>query len=95
MLDLLRLRIFCARKLIFRFYFCTSCSCNTTAKPLTTIKVLLIGGDWLQGAVLRHYVDLLGVRPPDWVHHLRFYIVPLCKTISTSINQFIANLCKF
>lgn len=52
-------------------------SCNTTAKPPTTIKVLLLGGDWLEGAVLRHYVDLLGVRPPDWVNHIRFYIVPI------------------
>lgn len=57
---------------VFLFY-----SCNTTAKPPTTIKVLLLGGDWLEGAVLRHYVDLLGVKPPDWVNHLRFYIVPI------------------
>lgn len=52
-------------------------SCNTTAKPPTQIKVLLLGGDWLQGSVLRHYVDLLGIRPPDWVNHIRFYIVPI------------------
>ncbi|XP_055551781.1 phosphofurin acidic cluster sorting protein 2 isoform X3 [Wyeomyia smithii] len=51
--------------------------CNSTAKPPTTVKVLLVGGDWLQGAVLRHYVELLGIRPPDWVNHIRFYIVPL------------------
>lgn len=58
-------------------------SCNTTAKPPTTVKVLLLGGDWLQGAVLRHYVDLLGVRPPDWVNHIRFYIVPVgASTVS-------------
>ena len=49
--------------------------CNSTAKPPTTIKVLLLGGDWLQGMVLRHYVELLAARPPDWVNHLRFYIV--------------------
>ncbi|XP_053682484.1 phosphofurin acidic cluster sorting protein 2 isoform X2 [Sabethes cyaneus] len=51
--------------------------CNSTAKPPTTVKVLLVGGDWLQGAILRHYVELLGIRPPDWVNHIRFYIVPL------------------
>lgn len=61
------------------FNVCSVFSCNTTAKPPATIKILMIGGDWLQGAVLRHYVDLLGIRPPDWVNHLRFYIVPLCK----------------
>lgn len=31
----------------------------------------------MQGATLRHYVDLLGVRPPDWLNHLRFYLVPI------------------
>ncbi|CAO1424644.1 unnamed protein product [Diamesa serratosioi] len=51
--------------------------CNSTAKPPSTVKVLLIGGDWLQGSVLRHYVDLLGSRPPDWVNHIRFFIVPI------------------
>lgn len=52
-------------------------SCNSNAKPPATIKILLIGNDWLQGTTLRHYVDLLGVRPPDWVSHLRFYEVPI------------------
>lgn len=47
----------------------------------------MLGGDWLQGAVLRHYVDLLGVRPPDWVNHVRFYIVPLC---SSSISRYLS-----
>ncbi|XP_063704052.1 phosphofurin acidic cluster sorting protein 2 isoform X2 [Culicoides brevitarsis] len=51
--------------------------CNSNAKPPNTIKVVLVGGDWLQGAVLRHYVDLLGVRPPDWANHIRYYIVPI------------------
>ncbi|XP_017847198.1 phosphofurin acidic cluster sorting protein 2 isoform X2 [Drosophila busckii] len=51
--------------------------CNSNAKPPHTVKLLLIGGDWLQGAMLRHYVELLGVRPPDWLHHLRFYLVPI------------------
>ncbi|XP_064550286.1 phosphofurin acidic cluster sorting protein 2 isoform X2 [Drosophila montana] len=51
--------------------------CNSNAKPPHTVKVLLIGGDWLQGATLRHYVELMGVRPPDWLNHLRFYLVPI------------------
>lgn len=59
--------------------FCLFCSCNFNAKPPNTIKVVLVGGDWLQGAVLRHYVDLLGVRPPDWIQHIRFFIVPIGK----------------
>lgn len=62
-------------------------SCNSTAKPPSTVKVLLFGGDWLQGAVLRHYVDLLGVRPPDWVNHLRFYIIPVG---SSAISRYLS-----
>lgn len=73
---------------------CFFFSCNTTAKPPTTIKVLLLGGDWLQGSVLRHYVDLLGVRPPDWVNHIRFYVVPIGKPnpIIMLFFLFIANI---
>lgn len=63
--------IFNLNKYFFNF------SCNSNAKPPATIKILLIGNDWLQGTTLRHYVDLLGVRPPDWVSHLRFYEVPI------------------
>jgi phosphofurin acidic cluster sorting protein 2 len=63
-------------------------SCNSNAKPPSTIKILLMGGDWLEGAVLRHYVELLGIRPPDWVNHLRFYIVPLGQcAISRYLGQ--------
>lgn len=70
-------------------------SCNTTAKPPTTIKVLLLGGDWLEGAVLRHYVDLLGVRPPDWVNHIRFYIVPIGINILRESFFFISSIFFF
>ena len=52
-------------------------SCNSTAKPPSTVKILLLGGDWLQGSTLRHYVELLGSRPPDWLNHIRFFIVPI------------------
>ncbi|EDW84541.1 uncharacterized protein Dwil_GK13084, isoform A [Drosophila willistoni] len=64
--------------------------CNSNAKPPHTVKVLLIGGDWLQGATLRHYVELLGVRPPDWLNHLRFYLVPIggsCGSVSRHLSQ--------
>ncbi|KAL9892187.1 phosphofurin acidic cluster sorting protein KrT95D isoform 1-T3 [Glossina fuscipes fuscipes] len=62
--------------------------CNSNAKPPTTVKILLIGGDWLQGATLRHYVELMGVRPPDWLNHLRFYIVPIGgSTIARYLSQ--------
>lgn len=63
--------------------------CNSTAKPPTTIKVLLLGGDWLQGMVLRHYVELLAARPPDWVNHLRFYIVSFG---SSSIARYLSSI---
>lgn len=69
--------------LIFYYIF----SCNSNAKPPSTVKVLLVGGDWLQGAVLRHYVELLGIRPPDWVNHIRFYIVPIG---SSAISRYLS-----
>ncbi|KPU79698.1 uncharacterized protein Dana_GF17970, isoform C [Drosophila ananassae] len=64
--------------------------CNSNAKPPHTVKVLLIGGDWLQGATLRHYVELMGVRPPDWLNHLRFYLVPIggsCGNVARHLSQ--------
>ncbi|XP_003736594.2 phosphofurin acidic cluster sorting protein 2 isoform X2 [Drosophila pseudoobscura] len=64
--------------------------CNSNAKPPHTVKVLLIGGDWLQGATLRHYVELMGVRPPDWLNHLRFYLVPIggsCGSVARHLSQ--------
>uniref|UniRef100_A0A336L930 CSON006338 protein n=1 Tax=Culicoides sonorensis TaxID=179676 RepID=A0A336L930_CULSO len=63
--------------------------CNSNAKPPNTIKVVLVGGDWLQGAVLRHYVDLLGVRPPDWANHIRYYIVPIG---SSAIARYLSSI---
>ncbi|KAH8306150.1 hypothetical protein KR018_002564 [Drosophila ironensis] len=64
--------------------------CNSNAKPPHTVKVLLLGGDWLQGATLRHYVELMGVRPPDWLNHLRFYLVPIggsCGNVARHLSQ--------
>ncbi|XP_030369218.1 phosphofurin acidic cluster sorting protein 2 isoform X2 [Scaptodrosophila lebanonensis] len=66
--------------------------CNSNAKPPHTVKVLLIGGDWLQGATLRHYVELLGVRPPDWLNHLRFYLVPIGGSSSGSVSRHLSQM---
>lgn len=42
----------------------------------------------MQGAALRHYVELMGVRPPDWLNHLRFYIIPIgSSTIARYLSQ--------
>lgn len=38
---------------------------------------MIAGGDGFVNAVLRHYVDLLSFRPPDWQSYLRFLVVPL------------------
>ena len=38
---------------------------------------MIAGGDGFVNSVLRHYVDLLSFRPPDWQNYLRFLIVPL------------------
>lgn len=48
---------------------------------------MLLGGDWLQGTALRHYVELLGSRPPDWLNHIRFFIVPIA---SSSVSRFLS-----
>lgn len=51
--------------------------CNSSAKPPVPIKVVIAGGDGFINGVLKHYVDLLSFRPPDWQQYLRFFIVPL------------------
>lgn len=51
--------------------------------------VLLLGGDWLQGTVLRHYVELLASRPPDWLNHIRFYIVPI---VNSNVSRFLSSI---
>lgn len=52
-------------------------SCNSSAKPPSPIKVVIAGGDSFINAVLRHYVDLLSFRPPDWQNYMKFLVVPL------------------
>ncbi|KAG5671872.1 hypothetical protein PVAND_002042 [Polypedilum vanderplanki] len=58
-------------------------------KPPSTVKVLLLGGDWLQGSVLRHYVELLGSRPSEWLNHIRFFIVPIG---SSAISRYLSSI---
>lgn len=52
-------------------------SCNSSAKPPAPIKVVIAGGDSFINTVLRHYVDLLSFRPPDWQNYMKFLVVPL------------------
>ncbi|XP_011870597.1 PREDICTED: phosphofurin acidic cluster sorting protein 2 isoform X3 [Vollenhovia emeryi] len=51
--------------------------CNSSAKPPAPIKVIIAGGDSFINAVLRHYVDLLSFKPPDWQSYMKFLVVPL------------------
>ncbi|XP_011142665.1 phosphofurin acidic cluster sorting protein 2 isoform X3 [Harpegnathos saltator] len=51
--------------------------CNSSAKPPAPVKVVIAGGDSFINAVLRHYVDLLSFRPPDWQNYMKFLVVPL------------------
>ncbi|XP_072754746.1 phosphofurin acidic cluster sorting protein 2 isoform X3 [Anoplolepis gracilipes] len=51
--------------------------CNSSAKPPAPIKVVIAGGDSFINAVLRHYVDLLSFRSPDWQNYMKFLVVPL------------------
>lgn len=64
-------------------------SCNSSAKPPAPIKVVIAGGDSFVNAVLRHYVDLLSFRPPDWQNYLRFLIVPLG---SNSLSKYLGSV---
>nr|CAD7431840.1 unnamed protein product [Timema monikensis] len=51
--------------------------CNSNAKPPSPIKVLLAGSDSFVNSVLRHYVEQLSFKSPDWQNYIRFLIVPL------------------
>ncbi|XP_031785463.1 phosphofurin acidic cluster sorting protein 2 isoform X2 [Nasonia vitripennis] len=63
--------------------------CNSSAKPPAPIKVVIAGGDSFINTVLRHYVDLLSFRPPDWMHYLRFLVVPLG---SNTLSRYLASI---
>ncbi|KAI4490575.1 hypothetical protein M0804_003519 [Polistes exclamans] len=62
--------------------------CNSSAKPPSPIKVVIAGGDSFVNAVLRHYVELLSFKPPDWQNYLRFLVVPLgSNTLSKYLSS--------
>lgn len=57
--------------------------CNSNPKPPSQMKILLAGSDSFVNFVLRHYVEQLSFKPPDWVNYIKFYIIPLgLNTIS-------------
>uniref|UniRef100_A0A1B6MR63 Phosphofurin acidic cluster sorting protein 2 n=1 Tax=Graphocephala atropunctata TaxID=36148 RepID=A0A1B6MR63_9HEMI len=51
--------------------------CNSNPKPPSQIKLLLAGSDSFINCVLRHYVEQLSSKPPDWQTYIRFLVVPL------------------
>ncbi|XP_015191775.1 PREDICTED: phosphofurin acidic cluster sorting protein 2 isoform X3 [Polistes dominula] len=62
--------------------------CNSSAKPPSPIKVVIAGGDSFVNAVLRHYVELLSFKPPDWQNYLKFLVVPLgSNTLSKYLSS--------
>ncbi|XP_076638104.1 phosphofurin acidic cluster sorting protein KrT95D isoform X2 [Colletes latitarsis] len=63
--------------------------CNSSAKPPAPIKVVIAGGDSFVNAVLRHYVDLLSFRPPDWQNYLKFLAVPLG---SNTLSKYLCSI---
>ncbi|XP_076378835.1 phosphofurin acidic cluster sorting protein KrT95D isoform X9 [Megalopta genalis] len=63
--------------------------CNSSAKPPAPIKVVIAGGDCFVNAVLRHYVDLLSFRPPDWQNYLKFLVVPLG---SNTLSKYLSSI---
>lgn len=63
--------------------------CNSSAKPPAPVKVVIAGGDGFVNTVLRHYVDLLSFRPPDWQNYLRFLVVPLG---TNNLSKYLASI---
>ncbi|XP_066589621.1 phosphofurin acidic cluster sorting protein 2 [Prorops nasuta] len=63
--------------------------CNSSAKPPAPIKVVIAGGDSFVNSVLRHYVDLLSFRPPDWQNYLRFLVIPLG---SNTLSKYLCSI---
>ncbi|KZC06685.1 Phosphofurin acidic cluster sorting protein 2 [Dufourea novaeangliae] len=63
--------------------------CNSSAKPPAPIKVVIAGGDSFVNTVLRHYVDLLSFRPPDWQNYLKFLVVPLG---SNTLSKYLSSI---
>ncbi|XP_020287386.1 phosphofurin acidic cluster sorting protein 2 isoform X1 [Pseudomyrmex gracilis] len=63
--------------------------CNSSAKPPAPIKVIIAGGDSFINAVLRHYVDLLSFKPPDWQNYMKFLVVPLG---SNTLTKYLSSI---
>ncbi|XP_064360411.1 phosphofurin acidic cluster sorting protein 1, partial [Dromaius novaehollandiae] len=51
--------------------------CNCNAAVPRAVKVVAVGGQGYQSALLRCFVRLLGTRGPEWLGYLRFLPVPL------------------
>lgn len=51
--------------------------------------MVIAGGDSFVNAVLRHYVDLLSFRPPDWQNYLKFLVVPLG---SNTLSKYLSSI---
>uniref|UniRef100_A0A8D8Y9G8 Phosphofurin acidic cluster sorting protein 2 n=3 Tax=Cacopsylla melanoneura TaxID=428564 RepID=A0A8D8Y9G8_9HEMI len=64
--------------------------CNTNPKPPSQIKLILIGTDSFYNSVLRHYVDQLSYKPPDWQTYIVFYLVPIFT--SSSLCRYLGSL---
>lgn len=64
--------------------------CNTNIAPPACVRVGLIGSDSFLNSMLRPYVELFSSKPPDWQHHIVFYVIPLG---SNSISRGLASRC--
>lgn len=67
--------------------------CNSCPKPPPQMKLLLAGTDSYVNNVLRHYIDQLSSKPPDWISYIRFYIIPLgsgylCRYLGSLDNLY-------
>uniref|UniRef100_UPI00358E8FB5 phosphofurin acidic cluster sorting protein 2-like isoform X1 n=2 Tax=Myxine glutinosa TaxID=7769 RepID=UPI00358E8FB5 len=51
--------------------------CNTNAQTPSPIRLAVAGGQAFMSTVLRHYVEQLSNKTPDWLGYLRFLLIPL------------------
>jgi hypothetical protein len=64
--------------------------CNTNIAPPAVMRLGLVGSDSFLNSMLRPYVELFSGKPPDWQHHLLFYVIPLG---SNSVSRGLAARC--
>ncbi|KAM7249474.1 hypothetical protein ACFE04_000067 [Oxalis oulophora] len=50
---------------------------NSCPKRPPQLKLLLAGSDSYVNTVLRHYIDQLSLKPPDWISYIKFFVIPL------------------